>query len=96
MILIDFIDGRYPLLDFGYDFLCTESDEFKTAELNFIVKKIPPFSDDFFERWNLGWEIFFDYINGVGKSNKVIINKVSLLEFDEFWFDFTQISYIKK
>ena len=96
LILIDFIDDRYPLLDFGSGVLCTESDEFKSAGLQVVAKKIAPFSDQFFERWNIGWEIFLNHINMAGKSKKIIINKVFLAQVDEKGSAFDQIDFIKK
>lgn len=96
LILFDFIDDRFPLLELSDGSSCTESEEFKKSELIFDAKKIHPFSNEFFARWEAGWSMVLDKLRSKNAINLVRINKVFLAEIDNSGIHFAGQDFIKK
>lgn len=96
LILFDFIDDRFPLLELPDGACCTESNEFKKSELDFDAKKIDPFSSNFFDRWEKGWVIVLNKLKCANVINLVKINKVFLAKQDNLGIYFSGQEYIEK
>ncbi|MFC4298640.1 DUF6270 domain-containing protein [Castellaniella hirudinis] len=79
VLLMDFIDERFNLLEAGPGKCCTVSAEFKNTD---PFKDIPDFkiiksgSDDFFRRWGNGWNNLVDFLRKNDKLHKLRLNKV--------------------
>jgi len=66
LIIFDFIDDRFSLLEMPCGACCTDSTEFKTAELRLDAKVISPFSEEFYQRWESGWELVLSNLKSAG------------------------------
>lgn len=95
-IIIDFIDDRFQLLKFNKNFYCTNSEEFRKSEIDFIYSKIEPFSDEFYDCWEAGWRKAVTTFKKFNSLHAVVINKVFLAYFDDMGVEFKQVQYINK
>lgn len=96
LILFDFIDDRFPLLELSDGSSCTESDEFKKSDLVFSHRKIHPFTDEFFEKWEQGWVNVLSRIKLYNALDRVLVNKVFLADIDDLGVGFEHQSYISR
>lgn len=96
LIIVDFIDDRYPLLESEAGLSCTDSHEFRKSDLILHFEKIQPFSNDFFSRWEIGWRKLKSKLDSENSLEKLLVNKVFLSEKDDQGEYFEQVNYIQK
>lgn len=96
LIVFDFIDDRFALLELPDGASCTESDEFKKSDLNFRSNRISPFSEEFFNRWENGWNRILEKLIAFDILDRVVINNVLLAEVDNSGVAFEGRNYISR
>lgn len=78
------------------DCYCTESSEFKLAELDFAAIKVMSFSDEFYRLWAIGWHRLRARLVDSNSLHKILVNKVFLAHVDDAGDVFEQRLYIDK
>lgn len=92
VLLIDFIDDRFDLLEFTDDgSAITNSGEFRSAKLKVLDSDyvlIPGLSNLFYEKWNVGWKQLWLFLQETSQERKVLINRVYWAYKDDKNIDF--------
>jgi len=97
IILLDFIDDRFEIIEIEEGLFVTNSSEFSSARLNLQpIFTIEPFSDSFFERQIAGWEKFFALMCSLGSTKKILINKVYWSAKDDSGFELEDLAHVQK
>ena len=79
IILLDFIDDRFNLLVLPDGSGMTDSNEFRAAKLNLSEYKprtVKAFTEEYSALWGHGWACFLDRMKALGRSDRILINKV--------------------
>jgi hypothetical protein len=82
LLLIDFTDDRFCLMEFLDGSRITESEELgrlrrsRADLLPVNIKFIKPFSDDFFEIWSQGWYKLYNFLLETHQLHKLLINAI--------------------
>ena len=97
VLLMDFVDDRFGLLEFFDGSAITDSDEFRSAKLKFSDSDcilIPSFSNSFYEKWSTGSKKLWDFLKRTSQENKVLINKVYWAHRDDQNIEFPNGDFI--
>lgn|GEM_PF-1700511 len=79
ILLVDFIDERFDLLQHRDGGVCTRSRELISSGIDvqsLFVKTISSGSDQHFDLWCQGWESFLSTLKSIGQERKILVNKV--------------------
>lgn len=86
ILLLDFIDERFNLLENEHGAICTMSAEFQKAKFERDARRtriIESGSDEHLSLWRKGWEKFCGILQHQGRFDRLYVIKAYWSEFDD-------------